>query len=447
MAKLLMISTNLMDDPYPVYPLGTNIVAAAVRNSGHHVKLIDLMVDGESGLNATLGEFKPDYIAFSMRNVDNVNFNEPLSFVFQYKLLIEKIKQRIQVPIILGGSAYTIFPAQFREYLGADYGIVGPGEISLPKLIAQIEQKNPPKNPIIYGEIDYSGENSYFLTRENRLADFYLKKGGMLNVHTKRGCPHQCMYCSYPSLEGNQYIFRHAESVVDEIAYLINAHGADFIFFTDSVFNDINHQYLLIMDEMVRRGISIPWTCYLRPAKFHKDEIQLMKRSGLHSVEWGSDCSSDRTLEGMKKDFHWEDVRQAHNLFAQYGIPGSHFIIFGGPEETTDTVCEGIKNLSELNSSVIFGGMGVRIFPNTGICELAKEIGVIQDESELFNQEVYFHSPKIDVDWLNSYLLETFSGKRNWIFPWAGVAERNRFMHDSGLRGPLWDLLLKRNKI
>lgn len=447
MARLLMVSTNLMDDPYPVYPLGANLVSSAVKKAGHDVKLIDLLVDGEHQLDAVLSEFKPDYIAFSMRNVDNVNFNEPYSFVFQYKALIDRIKQSIQVPIILGGSAYTVFPTQFMNFLGADYGIIGPGEISLPKLIAKLEQKNPPQDPIIDGEIDYSGENSYFLARENRLADFYLNKGGMLNIHTKRGCPHQCLYCSYPNLEGNQYFFRQPEAIVDEIAYLKNKHGADFLFFTDSVFNDSNNNYLLIMEEMVRRGISIPWTCYLRPGKFHKDQIELMKRTGLYSVEWGTDCSSDRTLEGMRKNFHWDDVRQANNLFAQYEIPGSHFIIFGGPGETCDTVREGIKNLSELDYSVVFGGMGVRIFPNTGIYELAKKTGMIQNESELFNKEIYYHSPEIDIDWLNNYLVETFKGKRNWVFPWAGVAERNSFMHNSGFRGSLWDLLLKRKKI
>jgi radical SAM superfamily enzyme YgiQ (UPF0313 family) len=447
MAKLLMVSTNLTDDPYPVYPLGANVVASAVKNSGYDVKLIDLMVDGVNGLDEALIEFKPDYIAFSMRNVDNVNFNEPQSFISQYKTLIEKIKQNYSAPIILGGSAYTIFPTQFIEFLGADYGITGPGELSLPKLIAQLEQGEPPQNPVINGEIDNSGENAYFLARENRLADFYLNKGGMLNIHTKRGCPHRCLYCSYPNLEGKHYIFRQPNAVVDEINYLQSKHKADFIFFTDSVFNDNDNQYLLIMEEMARRGISIPWTCYLRPASFDKDQIELMKRTGLHSIEWGTDCASDTTLAGMGKNFNWDDVRAANNLFAQYGIPGSHFIIFGGPGETPATVREGIKNLSELEFCVIFGGMGVRVFPNTGICELAKKMALFQDEPELFNREIYYHSPEIDVDWLRQYLTESFKGKRNWIFPWAGVAEKNRFMHNSGLRGSLWDLLLKRKPI
>jgi radical SAM superfamily enzyme YgiQ (UPF0313 family) len=441
-----MISTNLMDDPYPVYPLGANLVAAAVRKSGHNVELFDLMVDGEEHLDAVMDRFKPDYIALAMRNVDNVSFNEPHSFIFHYKTLIEKVRQKSRVPIILGGSAYTIFPTQFLEYLGADFGIVGPGEVSLPKLLEQMEQNNPPSGRVINGEIDGSGENGYFLSREDRLADFYLNKGGMLNIHTKRGCPHHCLYCSYPGLEGNQYVFRRPSAIVDEIVYLKEQHRADFIFFTDSVFNDKDNRYLEIMEEMARRGLTIPWTCYLRPTKFDKDQVELMKQTGLYSVEWGTDCACDRTLAGMGKDFTWGDVVQATHLFAQYEIPGSHFIIFGGPGETPDTVREGIKNLEGLELSVVFGGMGVRIFPNTGICELAQRTGLIQNESQLFEGEIYYHSPQIDVGWLNNHLTETFKAKRHWLFPWAGVAERNSFMHNSGLRGPLWDLLLTGTK-
>jgi radical SAM superfamily enzyme YgiQ (UPF0313 family) len=446
MSRLLMISTNMMDDPYPVYPLGANLVASAVRQSGYDVELFDLMVDGEERLDAVLDRFKPDYIAFSMRNVDNVNFNVPYSFITQYKTIVEKVKQKSGALIILGGSAYTIFPDQFLAYLGADFGIVGPGEVSLPKLLAQIEKNNPPLERVIYGEVDSSGENGYFLNRESRLADYYLNKGGMLNIYTKRGCPHHCLYCSYPSLEGKRYLFRPPEAVVDEIACLQERCGADFLFFTDSVFNDLDNRYLRIMEEMARREMMIPWTCYLRPAKFYKDQIELMKRTGLYAVEWGTDCACDRTLAGMGKDFCWDDVQQVSSLFAKYEIPGSHFIIFGGPGETADTVREGIKNLEGLELSVVCGGMGVRIFPNTGIYELAKRTGLIQNENQLFEREIYYYSPEIEVDWLNQYLTQTFNEKSHWLFPWAGVAERNSFLHNSGLRGPLWDLLLKRKK-
>ncbi len=444
MAKLLVISANLMDDPYPVYPLGANLVANSVKKSGHEVKILDLLVDGDNCMDGVISEFKPDYIALAMRNVDNVNFKETHTFILQYKSVISRIKNSTGVPIILGGTAFTIFPDKFIEYLGADYGITGPGEISLPKLIEDLEHKNQPDSRVIRGKTDYSGENCYYLGRENRLAEFYLNQGGMLNISSKRGCPHKCLYCSYPNLEGNKYIFRQPESVVDEIDYLMAEHAADYIFFTDSVFNDKDNQYLLIMEEMARRGISILWTCYMRPAKFQNEEVELMKRTGLHSVEWGTDCSSDRTLAGMKKNFRWDEVQSANNLFAKHNIPGSHFIIFGGPGENQETVREGIKNLSELDFCVVFGGTGVRVFPDTGISKLAKSEGLIVSDNELFEKEVFYHSPEIDIEWLNNFLLEAFSGKRHWIYPWTDQAIRNQYMHNSGIRGPLWENLLKK---
>lgn len=453
MAKLLMISANIMDDPYPVYPLGAGIVANAVKEKGHEVFFLDLLADTRSA-DEIIEEFNPDYIALSLRNADNVSFNEPRSFITQYKELISGIKKAAaSVPVILGGTAFTIFPGKFMEYLGADYGITGPGEVSLPELIGRLEEAKlsegraasicAPYRTVIHGRTDLSDNNGYYLYREERLAAFYLKHGGMLNIFTKRGCPHKCIYCSYPRLEGASYMFRDPVKVVDEIEFLKEKHAADFLFFTDSVFNDKDNRYLLIMEEMARRGVAIPWTCYLRPSKFSSAEVELMKRTGLHSVEWGTDCSTDETLEGMNKDFCWSDVIDSNNLFATQGIPGSHFIIFGGPGETYETAGQGIKNLSLLENCVVFAGIGIRVFPGTGISALMKKQGLIIDETGLFENPLYYHSPGIETGKLDNFLAGAFRGRRNWVYPWSGQADRNRFMHNSGIRGPLWDLLLK----
>ncbi|MEJ5285292.1 MAG: lipid biosynthesis B12-binding/radical SAM protein [Brevinematales bacterium] len=446
MAKILIISCNRVDSPYPVYPLGANIVASAVKEKGHEVKLFDIFYESYDKLKELIHDYKPNYIGLSLRNVDNVTYNEPSLFLNQYKNLVDNIKTISNAKIILGGSAYTIFPEQFLEQLNADYGIKGPGEISFPKLIESLENGNPPKERIIKGEIDFSGNNSFYLYREKELANFYLTKGGMLNIFTKRGCPHRCLYCSYPDLEGKRYIYRSPKNVVDEIEYLIKEYSADFIFFTDSVFNDKNKNYLAIIDEIIKRKIKIFWTCYMRPDKFTKEEVEKLKNSGLHSVEWGTDCSTDTTLKAMGKDFDWNTVKESNNLFAEFEIPSSHFIIFGGPAETEKTVEEGIKNLSELKHCVIFGGIGIRIFPHTGIFELAKKEGIIKCEEELFNKEIYYFSNQIKPEWLNDYLLESFKNKTNWFYPFTGFTERNYFLHNSGFRGPLWDLLLKKRR-
>src|SRR5207342_2662930 len=45
----------------------------------------------------------------------------------------------------------------------------------------------------------------------------YYQRGGTLNVQSKRGCHFECVFCSYPLIEGSKVRMRSAASVVDEI--------------------------------------------------------------------------------------------------------------------------------------------------------------------------------------------------------------------------------------
>ena len=78
----------------------------------------------------------------------------------------------------------------------------------------------------------------------------------MIGIQTKRGCPHNCVYCNYPSLEGDRYIRREPGLVADDIEQLKKDHQITTIFFTDSVFNDVDDLYLQVAEEILRRGIE-----------------------------------------------------------------------------------------------------------------------------------------------------------------------------------------------
>ena len=46
--KILLISANTAETPYPVYPLGMGIVANALLSAGHEVKQFDFLHSGQS---------------------------------------------------------------------------------------------------------------------------------------------------------------------------------------------------------------------------------------------------------------------------------------------------------------------------------------------------------------------------------------------------------------
>ena len=46
--KVLLISSNTTSTPYPIYPLGVSMVAAALRNAGYEVHQFDFLQNNMS---------------------------------------------------------------------------------------------------------------------------------------------------------------------------------------------------------------------------------------------------------------------------------------------------------------------------------------------------------------------------------------------------------------
>ena len=446
MARILLISCNTTREPYPVYPLGMTMVAAASRARGHDVAEWDVNVHGGFGeaLENFTKRFQPDYIGLSLRNVDSANFNKPDAYIEDYRKIIQSVRRVSGAPLILGGSAYTIFPEEMLEALEADYGVAGEGEEVFNDLIDLLETDPDTAYTIYHNNPQLSSPDFSTSYRHEELSRFYLHHGGMLNVQTKRGCPHRCAYCSYPVLEGRCYRYRQPGDVVDEIEILIRQYQTDFYTIVDSVFNDAQNKYLEIAEELVRRDIRTPWMCFLRPDNFTEEEAALLCRSGLSAVEWGTDCASDTTLKAMRKDFNWDQVVHSNHLFARHGVSNAHFIIFGGPGETPQTVSEGLHNLQHLEKCVIFAGIGVRIFPETAVYEWAIEEGKITTDQNLL-APIYYFSDQVDTERMHEEIMQAFQGRMDRIYPDGQYVEAASAYHKLGNRGPAWDMLLKRN--
>jgi len=447
MARILIVSCNTTVTPYPVFPLGATLVADAAKKAGHEVEIYDVLAEDKTlaGVLTRVKEIQPDVIGLSLRNIDNIAYDNIEVYFQDYQELSEVIHQISDATLVLGGAGYSLFPEVLLEKLGADYGIVGEGEQIFCKLVNDLENGKPPEDRILEATNMQSWETREIPSRESHLTEYYTKFGGMLNLQTKRGCPHRCVYCSYPVLEGKKYRYRPVDLVADEIEYLVESCGATYISITDSVFNDAHDRYLEIAEELVRRENQIPWMAYFRPGKFREKDVQLLRRSGLVSVEWGSDATTDSTLEGMQKDFCWADVRESNRLFADEGIANAHFVIFGGPNETPDTVGKGLDHVAELQNSVVFAFTGVRVLPGTPIQKRAIRENVISADQNLLEPNFYF-SPDTPPDFLVDAISEGFAGDMTRVFPPGTGESRIGGFHKLGYKGPIWDYLLGSKK-
>ena len=129
--------------------------------------------------------------------------------------------------------------------LGADYGIHGEGEGPLAELIGALERGRTEIDiPSVYTRDGRrgSGRRSYLPSIEGTVrarVDGLLLEAERDAQHTDQagGCPYDCIYCSYPSIDGRCVRTMDPEAIAENILRAKRDYGISYLFFTDSVFN------------------------------------------------------------------------------------------------------------------------------------------------------------------------------------------------------------------
>lgn len=444
MSRVLLISANFTSFPYPVYPIGLGYIARACEEAGHEALQADIQHDGFEGILGRVAEWNPDIIGLSIRNLDNCDSGHFQSSLEGICSLAEGIRSATDKPLVLGGSGFSLYPEPLLRRTGADYGIVGEGERKFTAFLeAHGRKRLPPRGELFMAAEPAPAPGFRSCLRSARLMAHYLRFGGVANVQAKRGCPYECAYCAYPLLEGKEFRCRDPRDVYEECRELTDVHKAEYIYFTDSVFNDPQDVYLGIAERFVREGFRCRWTAFFRPRRgWRGEEIDLLHRSGLECVEWGSDCSTDATLAAMRKGFDWGAVEESNNLFADRDIANGHYFIFGGPGETRETAAEGLENISRLRNSVAFAFTGIRIIPRTLVHRLALEEGVVGEDWDGLEARFYF-APGLGREEVDALIRQSFGEDICRIYPPTRKEEQIAALHRLGLKGPLWDYMLK----
>ncbi len=268
----------------------------------------------------------------------------------------------------------------------------------------------------------------------------YLHDGGMGNIQTKRGCDQQCIYCTYPIIEGKKLRFRNPKKVVNEIE-MLKQMGIDYLHFTDSTFNNPNDHAYAICNEMVQRKVSIQYTPYMNPSSPSKELFSLLKKTGCDGITFGVDALSEKMLLNLKKGFKVADVDQAARYCREIDIPFSLNLLFGGPGETKETVLESLNNIEKINPVAAGAMIGIRCYPRTQLWNIGCQEELVSRDSNIL-KPYYYVSSSIDKDWLIGTIQEYYEKHDNFLIPTneKGAHTDNLVVQifRDGFRGPFW---------
>jgi radical SAM superfamily enzyme YgiQ (UPF0313 family) len=420
--RVLLISANTETMNMPTLPLGLACVAAATRNTGHAVVLLNLMFerDPKLGIRNSIEQFRPHVIGISVRNIDDQNMPRPQFLLAPVREAIATCRSLSDAPIILGGAGYSIFPKSALRYLGADMGIQGEGEVIFPIVLDRISKGGQVSDiPGIW----LPGQTAEGRRFEKNLDGLPLPEPGLwipsggesrnlwVPVQSRRGCPLDCTYCSTSAIEGESIRSRSPGQIVKWLKYLRKTGCRNFNF-VDNTFNLPPTYAKDLCRQVIQAKLDLNLWCLIYPKWIDTELVELMRQAGCRQISFGFESGSDPMLRSLNKRFNRHEVSAVSKMFAEAGIERMGFLLLGGPGETKDSVEESLAFADSLNLEAMKITVGLRIYPQTPLARTALGEGVIRAEEDLLLPRFYL-TPELG-DWLPERVA-TYKTSRPWV--------------------------------
>jgi len=340
--------------PYP--PLGTLYAASYARQRGYRVALFDAMLaESEQHWAEHLDVVKP---RFACLFEDNFNYLSKmcLSRMREAALtMIRMAKERGCVVILCGADATD--HAEFYLRQGADYVLLGEGELTLVELLDALTGRSSQKLSDILGlaYLDPQAANPLCLTsRRPDLRDLdslpfpawdlvdlahyqrlWRERHGYysMNMVTTRGCPYHCNWCAKP-IWGQRYNVRSPENVVAELRWLKDTYQPDHIWFADDILG-LKPGWIKTFSALAHEAqCLIPFKCLTRADLVTESVASALARAGCQTVWLGAESGSQKILDAMDKGTRVADIQRATYLLRARDIRVGFFLQFGYPGET-----------------------------------------------------------------------------------------------------------------
>lgn len=493
---VLLVNPNRMKPP--VAPLALDYLGEALRCAGFTVDLLDLCFseDPIREIQRYFASHEPLLTAVTIRNTDDVYYVSQDFCLEKYREIIDCLPRSPDVPIVLGGCGYSIFPEAILDYYDIDLGIWGEGEMALPSLAQQIADRGDlsevpglvyrvndrqsmggvaprrigaggPEPPTVGGRggkaaFRRSAAGHFDLSRGGPLPrnivdnGRYFREGGQVGIEAKRGCPLRCSYCA-DFLGKSGLSLRSPKSVVDEMALLVRR-GMDHFHFCDSEFNLPASNAEEVCAEIIARGLGekVRWYAYTSPAPFTEELAGLFRQAGCAGLDFGADSGNNLVLRNLGRSFSKEDLVRTGDICRRYGLVFMYDLLLGGPGETRESLKETIDLMKQVSPDRVGVSLGVRLFPGTRLAGRVLEAGPLASNPNLRGRvsgnesllaPVFYLSTEMGWD-CETYLSDLIGGDERFLFA-SGEAANYNYNDNSvlvqaikeGYRGAYWDIL------
>lgn len=354
-------------------PLGLAYIASYLRKVGHECQILD-------GIAECLPMAQ---ICRKAREFDVIGITVVSLYMLRVVELIRNLKQSgVKAPIVVGGPHVTVMPESLLSQ-GADYAVIGEGEITFAELVDCLTEKKDSVYDV--KGLKFHNGKEYIYTGRRALIDSLdeipLPARDLLPMHrystsiararrqpshsliTSRGCTGVCTFCSKRTF-GYRVRYFSIPRIVEEFFLLRDKYGARDVAVWDDNFV-VNHAVVNeVCDQLLQKGFDLTWSINSRIDVVNRDILTVLKRAGCTYIAYGIESGSRRLLNRINKRINKEQIRETIRLTKEVGIPIRGFFMVGLPTETREEILETVRFAIELDVELASFAMFIP-FPGT----------------------------------------------------------------------------------
>jgi len=310
-------------------------------------------------LDQTVSCFSIDWLLDKVRGYDMIGFYCSDCQEGKVKSYCQKIKQRYDLPILVGGPS-TLTNSTFLNY-GCDMVVHGEGEITIQQIVEYYQGE---RNIEEVKGISYIKDNQIVVAPPQDLIEnldqlpfpdrskinpkFYYDyllfdmKKPYITMIASRGCVNRCSYCTSCKIWGYRYRRRSVDNVLAEINQAVKDYGVRYISFQDDMFGVTNEWIEEFCVKLLARPYRIRWMVIVHPFSIKDDTeriLKLMKKAGCSTLSFGLQSSCPEILKGINRSpGEPEQLRKTIKIANRIGFVTAVGYIFGLPGDTKETI-------------------------------------------------------------------------------------------------------------
>ena len=384
-----------------VPPLGLAYVAAAVRDAGYPLCVIDSV-----GLGLDRHALYPaiprsvltglpfdEIVARIPSDTDVIGVSCMFSNAwYPTRDLLVAIRARLpHAWIVLGGEHATACASHVLETCAAiDACVLGEGEHAMLALLACLESGGEPAAVAGVaarrdGCVPRGGRDLVKSLRRARIAavdaiprpawDLFpieryiagqfnhgVVRGRTMPMLASRGCPYQCTFCSSPAMWTTKWSARRPEDVLAEMKDYVACYGVnDFAFYDLTAI--VRRDWILAFCELlIAEGLAVTWQLPsgTRTEALDEEVCRLMYRAGCRNLNYAPESGSERILTRIKKRVKLPRTLESMRGAVRAGLEVKTNIILGFLGETLADVLQTYRFIARIAA---VGVEAVSIFP------------------------------------------------------------------------------------